>query len=278
MNVLSLFDGMSCGQIALDNLGIKVDNYFASEIDKHAIKVTQHNYPNTIQIGDVLNVKAKDLPSIDLLYGGSPCQGFSFSGKQLNFEDPRSKLFFEFVRLVKEVKPKYWMLENVKMKKEYQDVISEYLGVEPIVVNSSLVSAQNRVRLYWANFEITQPQDKGIFLKDIIEPNSRNFLSDKTANKPRAIKNTRQLNEKSGCILATSYKLAQANGMTNIFDGGKLRCLSPIECERLQTVPDNYTDIVSNTQRYKMLGNGWTVDVIAHIFGSANFGNGNAPV
>ncbi len=169
MNVLSLFDGMSCGQIALDRLGIKVDNYFASEIDLHAMKVTRNNYPETIFEGDVTKVKGSKLPKIDLLFGGSPCQGFSFAGKQLNFEDPRSKLFFEFVRLVKEVKPTYWMLENVKMKKEYQDVISQYLGVEPIEINSSLVSAQNRVRLYWANFDITQPQDKNIGLSDILE-------------------------------------------------------------------------------------------------------------
>ena len=153
-NVLSLFDGMSCGQIALNRAGITYDNYYASEIDKHAIKVTQHNYPNTIQLGDVTKIKSSDLPKIDLLIGGSPCQGFSFSGKQLNFDDPRSKLFFEFVRLVKECQPKYWLLENVVMKKEFEKVITEQLGVEPVKINSSLVSAQNRVRLYWANFDI----------------------------------------------------------------------------------------------------------------------------
>ncbi len=169
MNVLSLFDGISCGQVALKKCGIKITNYFASEIDRHAIKVTQHNHPNTKQIGDVTKVKATDLPKIDLLMGGSPCQGFSFSGKQLNFEDPRSKLFFEFVRLVKECKPKYWLLENVVMKQEYQDVISKYLGVEPVKLNSALTSAQNRVRLYWANFEITEPTDKGIKLEHILE-------------------------------------------------------------------------------------------------------------
>ena len=169
INVLSLFDGISCGQVALNNAGIKVNNYFASEIDKHAIKVTQSNYPNTKQIGDVTKVNANDLPNIDLLMGGSPCQGFSFSGKQLNFEDPRSKLFFEFVRLIKEVKPKYWLLENVVMKQEYQDVISQHLGVEPVKLNSALTSAQNRVRLYWANFDITEPTDQGIKLEDILE-------------------------------------------------------------------------------------------------------------
>lgn len=141
-SVLSLFDGMSCGQIALNRVGIKYDNYFASEIDKHAIKVTQTNYPNTIQLGDVTKVKGSDLPKIDLLIGGSPCQGFSFAGKGLNFEDPRSKLFFEFVRLKNETQPKYWMLENVKMKAEHQNIISEILGVKPILINSELVSAQ----------------------------------------------------------------------------------------------------------------------------------------
>ena len=138
ITVLSLFDGMSCGQIALNKLGIEVDNYFASEIDKYAMQVTKHNYPNTKHIGDVTKVKGSDLPTIDLLIGGSPCQGFSFAGKQLNFEDPRSKLFFEFVRLLKETNPKYFLLENVKMKKEYQNIITEYLGVEPIVINSNL--------------------------------------------------------------------------------------------------------------------------------------------
>jgi DNA-cytosine methyltransferase len=155
MNVLSLFDGMSCGQIALKKLGIQVDNYFASEIDKHAIAVTMHNFPNTIQLGDVTKVFAKDLPKIDLLIGGSPCQGFSFAGKQLNFDDPRSKLFFEFVRLLEETKPKYFLLENVLMKKEYEQIITDHLGVEPIFINSALVSAQNRKRLYWTNITKT---------------------------------------------------------------------------------------------------------------------------
>ena len=154
MNVLSLFDGMSCGQIALNRAGINYDNYFASEIDKYAIKVTKNNYPDTIHIGNVLDVKSEDLPGIDLLIGGSPCQGFSFAGKQLNFNDPRSKLFFEFVRLLEECKPKYFLLENVKMKKEYQNIITEMLGVEPIEINSNLVSAQNRKRLYWTNIPI----------------------------------------------------------------------------------------------------------------------------
>jgi DNA-cytosine methyltransferase len=151
--------------IALERAGVKVDNYYASEIDKYAITVAQKNYPDTIQLGSVLDVKGADLPKIDLLIGGSPCQGFSFAGKQLNFDDPRSKLFFEFVRLKEELNPKYFLLENVKMKKESQDVISEYLGVEPVEINSALVSAQNRKRLYWTNIPFDMPEDKGILLR-----------------------------------------------------------------------------------------------------------------
>lgn len=194
ITVLSLFDGMSCGQIALQKLGIKVKQYYAAEIDKHAIQVTQHNFPNTIQLGDVTKVFAKDLPKIDLLIGGSPCQGFSFAGKQLAFDDPRSKLFFEFVRLKNDCNPTYFMLENVKMKKEFEIIISKYMGVAPIEINSALLSAQNRVRLYWTNIAnetyglfgdmqcmIPQPKDKGILLRDILEIDVQDkyYLSDK---------------------------------------------------------------------------------------------------
>ena len=156
MNVLSLFDGMSCGQIALNTADIPYSNYYASEIDKYAIKVTQHNYPNTIQLGDVTEIKSSDLPQIGLLVGGSPCQGFSFAGKQLNFEDPRSKLFFEFVRLLKECKPKFFLLENVKMKKEYQNVISEHLGVElqPIKVIDNVVRNNKFINLFFTIFSL----------------------------------------------------------------------------------------------------------------------------
>lgn len=193
MNVLSLFDGMSCGQIALDKLGIKVDNYFASEIDKYAIQVTQKNYPKTIQLGSVVDVKGFDLPKIDLLFGGSPCQSFSFAGKMKgmstkdekeilslehylelknqNFEfEGQSYLFWEYVRLLKEVNPKYFLLENVMMKDKWKSVISETLGVEPIMINSNLVSAQDRKRLYWTNIpNISVPEDKGLYLKDVME-------------------------------------------------------------------------------------------------------------
>ncbi len=404
LNVLSLFDGMSCGRIALERAGIKVNNYFASEIDKHAIKVTQHNYPDTIQLGDVTRVKGEDLPKIDLIIGGSPCQGFSFAGKQLNFEDPRSKLFFEFVRLLNECKPKYFLLENVKMKKEYQDVITEHLGVEPIEINSNLLSAQNRKRIYWTNIPgVTIPNDKGILLKDIVHENNDEVLNVELPNfnvnpsgkgmngdvysiensKSRTLTTNKGEGQKISVAIAefivpfdktlqildkevqrgkVGYfrKDSQANrvyyihdkaitltgeagggaakmgqylfghtkknsqgnrvygeheksctlnassggtaGRGNMLFGcitpdrvnkrqngqrfndgkkfytltaqdkhgvlieGYIRKLTPVECERLQTVPDNYTAAVSNTQRYRMLGNGWTVDVIAHIF------------
>lgn len=444
MNVLSLFDGMSCGRIALERLGIPVDNYYASEIDKYAIQVSQANYPDIIQVGDVTELDTSTLPKIDLIMGGSPCQGFSFAGKQLAFDDPRSALFFEFVRCVEELKPKYFLLENVRMKKEYLDVISEYMGVEPIMINSALVSAQNRVRYYWTNIPgIEQPEDRGMVLRDILETNASNeYLAGE--NLQKNYKGGNQLNPnyksqantihdtegKSGTICAgthgyangyvkdfdknlskmttkddksfcltsnyhgaiaensierkqrtmipTSYrevrteeakrlrketrqktgkdhtpfrakklvprddgkvgtlttsltndhkisitydsitvdkkkkqltiKEATKKGYTTIEDGDcfdmtfpnsktrrgrnmkdKSNCLTaanydymryehsdedkevywrkltPVECERLQTVPDNYTNHVSNTQRYKMLGNGWTIEVITHI-------------
>lgn len=394
ITVLSLFDGMSCGQIALQKLGIKVKQYYAAEIDKHAIQVTQHNFPDTIQLGDVTKVFAKDLPKIDLLIGGSPCQGFSFAGKQLAFDDPRSKLFFEFVRLKNECNPTYFMLENVKMKKEFEIIISKYMGVAPIEINSALLSAQNRVRLYWTNIAsepyglfgdmqcmIPQPKDKGVLLRDILQNNvaDKYYLTDKAIdrlNKAQLIGIKAKVDpEKSGTItiknqsgqlaidnsttlivasrgrnpenpksresgLETEQHLEpRFDGKTNcitsvqkdnlvmqlnpstesggvqpyqqnrVYDidgispalmaqmscgthaimekspclhgfehgtngqlnkqlakGGLIRRLTEVECERLQTVPDNYTSIVSSTQRYRMLGNGWTVDVIAHIF------------
>ena len=190
MNILSLFDGISCGQQALERANITIDNYYSSEIDKHAIAVTQHNYPKTIQVGDVCKLSSKDLPKIDMLIGGSPCQGFSQSGKGLNFNDPRSKLFFEYVRLLKECQPTYFLLENVVMKKEWQDVISGYLRVAPVKINSALVSAQNRNRLYWSNIKIKQPKDRHVMLWNILEdlpftnePDYTYWRSDTTINK-----------------------------------------------------------------------------------------------
>lgn len=304
MNVLSLFDGISCGQIALQRAGIRVDRYFASEIDKYAIKVTQHNYPKTIQIGDIKDIDLDNLPKIDLLIGGSPCQGFSFSGKQLNFDDPRSKLFFEFVRLVKRCKPKYWLLENVVMKKEFEQVITKHLGVEPVKINSALVSAQNRKRLYWANFPIKQPDDKGIKLGDILEDTE--MVAPNATKRQRLNKGTilgRRLNDKgrredynkeipivqylevrgtnqdkSNCLTT----VAKDNILTTMPVGrypdpskNKLpyRFYTIKEYCRLQTIPENYfDDMATESQIKKMLGNGWTVDVIAHIFKGLLFG------
>jgi len=331
ITVLSLFDGMSCGQLALQRLGIKVKKYFASEIDKYAIKVTQHNFPNTIQLGDVRNVFAKDLPKIDLLLAGSPCQGFSIAGKGLAFEDPRSKLFFEFVRLKNECNPTYFLLENVRMKKEYELIISKYVGVQPIMINSALLSAQNRVRLYWTNIAnesyglfgdvictIPQPKDKGILLRDILESdvpqkyylnekmaecltrhsekrgrkwvisdsyqktyslNSSGGFSLKLENNYVCLASDLQIPDKSHCIDANyskgssiEYYIKKKRRQLIInHEGNLVRRLTPTECERLQTVPDGYTKCVSDTQRYKMLGNGWTVDVIAYILSFMNF-------
>jgi len=430
MNILSLFDGMSCGQIALNRAGINYENYYASEIDKHAIKVTQSNYPNTIQLGDVTKWRDWNLDwsKIGLLMAGSPCQGFSFAGKQLAFDDPRSALFFVFVEIWRHIKSQnpnaYYLLENVKMKKEHELVISNYMGVHPIEINSALVSAQNRKRLYWTNIAnqpyglfgdmecvIPQPKDKGILLKDVLESDVPNkfYLSEKmvkyfTQNSVKQKENGngfsfsphvdleakgKSITTKEGSRMENNFIVASRgrnpenpksresglnteqmldprfDGKTNCItsvqkdnlvmqinpskeSGGKqpyqqnriydiegispalcasksdllitipeatkkgfaevepgqcfdmtmpdsktrrgrlmkdksncltasnfdflkytedykIRRLTPIECERLQTVPDNYTKEGSDTQRYRMLGNGWTVDVIVHI-------------
>lgn len=308
MNVLSVFDGMSCAQIALDRMGAKVNTYFASEVDKYAIQVTQANFPNTVQLGCITDVDAEDLPEIDLLVGGSPCQGFSFAGHQLNFTDERSKLFFQYVRLLNSVKPKYFLLENVLMKKEYQDVISSMLGVEPVMINSTFFSAQNRKRLYWTNIPVDMNiADKGIKLSDIIEEGAvdrdKSFCIDYNYWKgttieqyikkhrrqvvfterrtDRAKQIRREYRQKYGrdfCPRREKEMVPRKDGKANcltatfsikehtlIDEKLHYRKLTPIECERLQTVKDNYTNHVSNTQRYKMLGNGMTVDVIVHI-------------
>ena len=269
-NVLSLFDGMSCGQLALDALGIKVNNYFASEIDPYAMEIAKKNYPDTKHIGSVLDVKGSDLPRIDLLIGGSPCQSFSNAGDGSGL-DGKSKLFWEFVRVLKETKPTYFLLENVKMKKEWEKIITDTLGVEPIAINSRLLTAQNRPRLYWTNIpNVIQPIDRGIVLKDILQDQveEKFYLSDKAIDymsrlrngKPRWEYHTNPLDGKSACLTANMYKGVPYGVIKEL-----KRRLTPIECERLQSVPDNYTEGVSNTQRFKMLGNGWTIDVIAHI-------------
>lgn len=417
MKVLSLFDGISCGRLALERAGIPVEKYYASEIDKYAIQIAQKNYPDTIQLGDVTKLNYLELLDVDLVIGGSPCQGFSFAGKQLNFNDPRSKLFFEFVRAVKTIKPKYFLLENVKMKQEFQDIISEQLGVRPIEINSSLVSAQNRKRLYWTNIpNVTVPADKGILLKDILHEfvdnpidlcdyaikkykefydkngffpllfnpyncteiidkapsltaqgnsqtksstvlmfewlnkyivpfdktleildkevakgkvgyfgkdsqanrvyyihdkavtlcgeagggaakmgqyliwvvkrghGARNDSIDNESKMPTITSNSWEQNNHLlfGCITPDRVEKRQngqrfndgqkfytltAQDRHGVLVEGYIRKLTPVECERLQTLPDGWTGGVSDSQRYKALGNGWTVDVIAHIFG-----------
>lgn len=317
MNVLSLFDGISCGQVALNRAGIKINQYFASEVDKHAIKVTQNNWPRTIQLGDVTKLDVSNLPKIDLLIGGSPCQGFSVAGKMLNFEDPRSKLFFEYVRILEDIRKENpevkFLLENVKMKREWVDKISEILGVEGVFINSSLVSAQNRPRWYWTNVgEGKQPEDKGILLADILEQevDEKYFVK---AGRLSWLQKFGEVKEKNGyvafnpnkakCLTVrsepswnTTYILQWPRGGNSggirtkngkspslttsswpannlLLKDGLVRKLTPIECERLQTLPDNYTACVSDTQRYKSLGNGWTVDVLTHIFKGLKYEN-----
>lgn len=276
-NVLSLFDGMSCGQIALNRVGVEYENYYASEIKKHAIKVTQHNYPDTIQLGDVTKIKGSDLPKIDLLIGGSPCQSFSRAGDNAGFNG-KSGLFYEYVRLLKECNPKHFLLENVKMKKQWQDIISEELGCEPIKINSNLVSAQNRERLYWTNIPVLELQDKGIFIEDIldIDFDSKYWLKERNTelllNKVD-ITNTPNI----ACIDVYNKKVKldrkcptltlPHHNSIRLLQNGRIRKLTPNECEKLQNVPLDYTDCdLSDIHRYSMLGNGWTVDVIAHIF------------
>ena len=317
MNVLSLFDGMSCGQQALERCNINVDNYFASEIDKYAIKVTQANYPNTIQLGSVVDLDGKSLPKIDLLLGGSPCQSFSFGGKRKGmsttcneeifslerylelkkegFEfEGQSYLFWEYMRILYEVKPKYFLLENVEMGEKWEKILSKAIGVNGIHINSSLVSAQNRKRIYWTNIGlepaglfgypqsiIEHPRNKGILLKDVLQdnPNDKYYISQVFYDwlKNHSLKRHSEFKitkgkRKSACLTVSALVSTNLSADFIINENKKalpdrtnVRRLTPIECERLQTVKDNYTNHVSDSQRYKMLGNGWTVDVICHI-------------
>lgn len=278
MRVLSLFDGMSCGQLALNRAGIKVNKYYASEIDKHAIKITQTNFPNTIQLGDVTRWREWDIDwsSIDLLIGGSPCQGFSFAGKELNFEDTRSKLFFVYVNILNHIKQHNpnvkFLLENVIMKPRFQNVISEYLGVEPIHINSNVIAVANRNRLYWTNFEVSPPKPNGITFDDIRQDVDE-WLSPTYIEKVKnwkaqqdPIKNATLINAKQKLPILTARGHNQSHsGMILVTDGTRYRYLTNNEAERAMTVPDNYTSCVSDKESAKCLGNGWTVDVIAHI-------------
>ena len=279
MKVLSLFVAISCGMVALERAGIPVDAYYASEIDKNAIAISQKNYPNIIRLGDDTKWREWDIPwaEIDLLIGGSPCQGFSFAGKQLNFDDPRSKLFFEFVDILNHIKKHNpnvkFLLENVKMKAEWQDVISGYLGVKPIRINSALVSAAKRDRLYWANFDVKMPEDKGITFDDINQ-HSTDWLSDTYIDKVSKwkaqqdpIANTTSIgtNSKLPCLTARGYNQSHS-GMILISDGNKYRYLTNNEGELAMTLPVDYTAGITDRERARCLGNGWTVDVIAYIF------------
>ena len=275
MTVLSLFDGISCGQLALQRAGVHVDRYYASEIEPNAIKVTQHNFPDTIQIGDVRNIKAVDLPTIDLLIGGSPCQTFSQAGERTGF-DGKSGLFYEFLRLLKEVNPTYFLLENVKMKKDWQDEISKELGVEPVLIDSNLVSAQDRKRLYWTNIsgdgwfgEITQPTDKKAYLYNSVEQVNREWLpllpwTQKYWGGKRKIDMLRTIDSDKSFTLTTNKSHSKNYYLSP--DRTKLTKLTSIEAEILQTVPQGYTSCISEGAAFTALGNGWTVDVIAHIF------------
>jgi DNA (cytosine-5)-methyltransferase 3A len=300
MNILSLFDGMSCGQLALNRANVHYDKYYASEIEKNSIKVTQHNFPNTIQLGDVSKVNGKDLDKIDLIMGGSPCQSFSFAGKmkgmatkdekeilslesylslkEAGFEfEGQSYLFWEYVRLLKETNPTYFLLENVMMKDYWKKVISDTLGVEPIMINSNLVSAQDRKRLYWTNIpNVGQPDDLGLYLRDIMEESvadkyniTERFYKKKegTLSYSKSRGNIRPPERKSKTLTTSGHGISNS-GSTNIkLSDDYLRIPTPLECERLQTVPDNYTNVgLLDSHRYKMLGNGWTVSVISHIF------------
>jgi site-specific DNA-cytosine methylase len=205
MNVLSLFDGISCGRVALERAGIKVGKYYASEIDKYAIQISKKNWPDIIQLGDVTRIDTKSLPKIDLLIAGSPCQGFSFAGKQLNFNDERSALFFDFVKILKEIKPKYFLLENVRMKKEYQDVISEYLGVSPVLIDSELISPAYRKRLYWANFPIVQPDRKEINILDYLEKDATGLINVSSSGRENYIETRFTESDKALTLTATGY-------------------------------------------------------------------------
>ena len=321
MNVLSLFDGISCGKLALQRANIDVDNYYASEIDLYAIAISKYNHKDIVHLGDVTKWQEWELPKIDLLLAGSPCQGFSNAGIGLNFNDPRSKLFFTFLEILSKLQPTYFLLENVKMRKEWVDIITQLVGVKPILINSALVSAQNRERYYWTNIPVSQPEDKGILLKDILlndadEPMLSNIyggwkekqprthwnksvtirtasggghipsliISDKAKQyMDRTVKDGRThwdfkhhsdvTQDKSSCVTANHHKKLP---YAVLKDKNCIRYVDPIECERLQTLPDGYTIYgvgkikISNTQRYKCIGNGWTVDVIAHILKGVN--------
>lgn len=281
MNVLSLFDGISCGQLALQRAGIRVDKYFASEIDKYAIQVTQENFPDTVQLGDVTKWRTWGLPKIDLLLGGSPCQSLSITkSKTREGLDGKSKLFFEFVDVFREIKPKYFLFENVaSMSKECKNVISSILKCEPTEINSNLFSAQDRPRLYWTNIKITTDglKKSSVNLCDIMELNvpERYFYNKPVSNidMSRQVCATLEVNthEMLKRVFNPFFKVHTLTCVTGgyqhkkVMDNGRVRRLTPMEYERCQTLPDGYTSCIPESHRYNSIGNGWTVDVIAHI-------------
>lgn len=278
---------MSCGQIALEKVGVDVNKYYASEIYDQAIKITRKNYPNTIHLGDVREIDGKDLPSIDLLIGGTPCRNLSravINNPKHNqgLDGKHSNLFYEYVRIMKEIEPRYFLMENVEsMKNTDRDIISEVLGVEPVMINSSLFSAQDRKRYYWTNIPLKEVmEDKGLFLKDIIQEtedvddkywyeqgfdfhgDDKRPVASLHINGHDILKRVYGVHQKSPTL--TSCR--GGNLQKKVFQSGKCRKLTPMEYERLQTVPEGYTEGVADSHRYNMLGDGWTVDVIAHIF------------
>lgn len=287
MRVLSLFDGISCGMVALEKAGQIVDRYVAYEIEPNAIAVSESNYPQIEYCGNVVGADFTKYKGFDLVIGGSPCQGFSVAGKRLNFEDPRSKLFFEYVRALEEVKPKYFLLENVIMKKEWEDIISEILGVEPIKIESSLVSGGMRKRNYWTNIpDVKQPDDKHITFQSIVDSgivenekaycltlhrgNARDYFKKRQTNivfEPSDIGEYTVRNKQITIVFKRSPDKSPYTFDVNIPDGRyNIRAINRNESERLQTLPDNYTRAISESRACECLGNGWTVDVIAHIF------------
>lgn len=297
MIVLSLFDGISCGQVALERVGIKIDKYFASEIKKHAIKVTQLHYPNTIQIGDVRNVSYNngilhtdngdfDVGKIDILMGGSPCQDFSASrtflrkDRAYGLDGDRSGLFYEWLRIREECKPRYWLLENVKMRNNAKKELDDCIGVKGVEINSSLVSFQNRIRYYWTNISnVIPPKDRGINFQDYKDKDYEyckqfkcpvnktcirawNDGKGPEGNSMRHCINVTYA-EKIGTLRTKQYRIPNS-GLVE-FDNF-CRFLTRREIELAQTLPIGYTDCLSYNQMQDVCGDGWTVDVIAHIF------------
>lgn len=291
LKVLSLFDGISCGRVALERAGFEIDTYYASEIDGYAMKISNNNYPEIVQLGDIRYISEEILDSImpiDIVIGGSPCQDLSNykydRGEVSGLNGEKSGLFYDYIRILKYVKPKYFLLENVaSMEDKWKDLMSEIIGVQPIMINSSLVCAAERKRLYWTNIpNVVQPEDRYIVLKDIVV-DAKNVPDKYWYTKYQItvhdgnvkVKATIHLNghRQSKEVYNLDHKcntlLCDGNGgnlVKKIYQDNRVRKLLPLEYERLQTLPDYYTDCVSDSRRYTAIGNGWTVDVISHIF------------